>query len=77
MKIILMTLMIVGAFTSYGYAGDCGNGLCTVLSRPVRKVLIVTKDVVVAPINVTREVIKYQPLRRRLVNRSVNSVSFQ
>lgn len=77
MKNILMVLMLLGTFAGYSYAGECAGGSCTVLNRPVRKVLVVTKNVVVAPVNVTREVIKYQPVRRRLVSRSTNCVSCQ
>jgi hypothetical protein len=77
MKNILMALMLLGSFATYGYAGECSNGSCTVLNRPVRKVLVVTRNVIAAPVNVTREVVKYQSLRRRLVNRTTNCVSCQ
>lgn len=92
MKNIVLTLMLVFGFAGFSYAGECANGVCT---RPVRKVVNVTREVVVAPVRAVvavvtprtcvatttdscdcgcsasnKTVTKYQPLRRRLVNRS-------
>lgn len=92
MKNIIYTLMIVLGFSSFAYSGECSSGVCSAPARPVRKIVNVTKEIVVAPVrvvtnvvaprtvcesvatdccgNTTKEVVKYQPLRRRLVNRS-------
>lgn len=97
MKNLVMALLIVFGMIGSVYAGDCANGTCTAQSvRPVRKVVNVTKNIVVAPVravvavttpnsccetvvsnscecgcsSTTKEVVKYQPIRRRLVNRS-------
>jgi hypothetical protein len=109
MKNIILAFMFVIGFTSFTFAGECANGLCSAPLRPVRKVVNITKEIVVAPVravgvvvaapvravavvaaprkcctqtvatncdcgckstNTTKEVVKYQPLRRRLVNRS-------
>ena len=99
MKNLVMALMIAFGLCGFSFAGDCGNGLCTAAARPVRKVVNITKEIVVAPVRAVvavatpasnsccetvatstpcdcgcstskREVVKYQPLRRRLVNRS-------
>jgi len=109
MKNAIIALMLVFGFVSSSYAGDCANGVCF---APVRKVVNITKNIVVAPVRAvvavapvrsvvafatpnrrccetvasvdvcncspecncgstsTKEVVKYQPLRRRLVNRS-------
>lgn len=103
MKNAIIALMLVFAFVGSSYAGDCGNGLCSQtpsLLLPVRKVVNVTKNVVVAPVRavaavvtptqvscepvvvadsccgnvetVSKTVTRYQPVRRRLVNRSTN-----
>lgn len=99
MKNIIYSLMLIFGFASFSFAGDCANGVCSApLLRPVRKVVNVTKEIIVAPVravavvaaprnccvetvasncdcgcksgSTTKEVVKYQPLRRRLVNRS-------
>lgn len=99
MKNIVLALMLIFGFAGLSFAGDCGNGVCRAPVQPVRKVVNVTKNIVVAPVravvslttpvsngccetvvatnpcdcgcsSTTRDVIKYQPLRRRLVNRS-------
>jgi hypothetical protein len=109
MKNIILALLLVFGFVGSSYAGDCANGVCF---APVRKVVNITKNIVVAPVRAvvavapvrsvvafatpnrrccetvasanvcncspecncgstsSREVVKYQPLRRRLVNRS-------
>lgn len=111
MKNIILAVMFVVGFTSFTFAGECANGLCSAPLRPVRKVVNITKEVIVAPVRAvgvvvaapvraiavvaaprncctetvatdcdcgcggstsTREVVKYQPLRRRLVNRSTS-----
>lgn len=102
MKNIVLALMLIFGFASFSFAGDCGNGVCTAPVQPVRKVVNVTKNIVLAPARAvvavvtpaptscgtvvatdscdcgcsnsvkTREVVKYQPLRRRLVNRTTN-----
>jgi hypothetical protein len=77
MKNILMALMLLGTFVGSSYAGECAGGVCSVLTRPVRKVVVVTKNIVTAPVVVTKEVIKSQPVRRRFVHRSTNCVSCQ
>ena len=97
MKNIILALLLVFGLASLTYAGDCGNGVCRAPIQPVRKVVNVTKNIIVAPVralavvaapksfcetvvasdscncgcsSATKEVVKYQPLRRRLVNRS-------
>jgi hypothetical protein len=103
MKNFVIALMIVVGMVSSVYAGECANGVCSApLVRPVRKVVNITKEVVVAPVravvaiapvrsvvaiatpnrcctetvatdccgSTTKEVVKYQPVRRRLVNRT-------
>jgi hypothetical protein len=109
MKNLITALMIVFGFASFSFAGDCGNGVCLAPLQPVRKVVNVTKNIVVAPVravgvvvaapvravaavsaprnccvetvatdcgcgcggsSTTKEVVKYQPLRRRLINRT-------
>jgi hypothetical protein len=94
MKNFVTALMIVVGMVSSVYAGECANGVCSApLVRPVRKVVNITKEVVVAPVravvavatpnrcctetvatdccgSTTKEVVKYQPVRRRLVNRT-------
>lgn len=97
MKNIVLTLMLVFGFAGLSYAGECANGLCTANVRPVRKVVNITREVVVAPVRAvvaiatpnccqttttdscdcgcsssSKTVTKYQPLRRRLVNRSTS-----
>lgn len=99
MRNIVLALMLIFGFAGLSFAGDCSNGVCLAPVQPVRKVVNVTKNIVVAPVrtvvalanpvsnsccktvvatnpcdcgysSTTRDVIKYQPLRRRLVNRS-------
>ena len=99
MKNIILALLLVFGLASLTYAGDCSSGVCR---APVRKVVTISKNIVLAPVRAvavvaaprscretvvsndacnyapvcncgstsTREVVKYQPLRRRLVNRS-------
>lgn len=95
MKNFALATMIVFGFASLSSAGDCGNGVC---HAPVRKVVNVTKNIVLAPVRAvavittpttscdnvvtdscdcgcsatTKQVVKYQPVRRRLVNRTTN-----
>jgi len=91
MKNVLLVLALM-LFGSVSFAGECSNGTCTAGVQPLRKVVTVTKQVIVAPVrvaaaivaprtvsrsvcsdacgNTTKEVVKYQPLRRRLVARS-------
>jgi hypothetical protein len=96
MKNMILALLFVLGFSSFSFAGDCGNGTCRAPIQPVRKVVTVTKNVILAPVRAvavvaapksccetvssdscdcgcstsSKEVVKYQPLRRRLVNRS-------
>lgn len=97
MKNIVLALMLFFGFASFSFAGDCAGGVCRAPIQPVRKVVTVTKNIVLAPVravavvaapknccetvvasdscncgcsSTTKEVVKYQPLRRRLVNRS-------
>lgn len=97
MKNIIFALLMVFGSVSSSYAGDCVGGVCRATIQPVRKVVTVTKNIVLAPVravavvavpqnccetvvacdscdcaNTTREVVKYQPLRRRLINRTTN-----
>ena len=96
MKNIILALLLVFGFSSLTCAGECANGVCF---APVRKVVNITKNIVVAPVRAvanvvplrtsietvvvsnscdcsclesTKSVVKYQPLRRRLVNRTTN-----
>lgn len=96
MKNAIIALMLVFGFVGSSYAGDCVNGVCL---APVRKVVNITKNIVVASVRAvanvvplrtsietvvvsnscncgclesTKSVVKYQPLRRRLVNRTTN-----
>ena len=102
MKNIILALMLVFGFASLSTAGDCAGGVCRAPLQPVRKVVTISKNIVLAPVRAvavvaapksccetvasvdacncapacncgstsTKEVVKYQPLRRRLVNRS-------
>lgn len=96
MKNAIIALMLVFGFVGSSYAGDCANGVCRAPLQPVRKVVTISKNIVLAPVRSvavfaapksctetvasvdacncgstsSREVVKYQPLRRRLVNRS-------
>jgi hypothetical protein len=102
MKNAIIALMLVFGFVSSSYAGDCANGVCRAPLQSVRKVVTISKNIVLAPVRSvavfaapksctetvasvdacntapvcncgstsSREVVKYQPLRRRLVNRS-------
>ena len=98
MKNIILALLLVFGFASLSSAGDCAGGVCRAPVQPVRKVVTITKNIIVAPVralaavvaapksccetvvavdscncgcsSATKEVVKYQPLRRRLVNRS-------
>jgi hypothetical protein len=95
MKNLILALLLVFGFVNSSYAGDCVGGVCRAALQPVRKVVNISKNIVVSPFRsvlvaapksctetVTsvdtcncgstsnREVVKYQPLRRRLVNRS-------
>lgn len=96
MKNIIYSMMIALSLTSLSYAGQCSSGVCSAPVRPVRKIVNVTKDIVIAPVRAVvafavpnsccdtvatnscdcgcsssnKTVTKYQPLRRRLVNRS-------
>jgi hypothetical protein len=98
MKNVIFALMLVFGFAGLSTAGDCGNGVCRAPVQPVRKVVNVTKNIVLAPVRAvavvaapksccetvssdscdcgcsasTKQVVKYQPLRRRLVNRTTN-----
>lgn len=91
MKNVIIAAMLVFGMYGFSSAGECAGGTCFAPLRPVRKVVNVTKEIIVAPVRIvanvtaprtvcesvatscgstTREVVKYQPLRRRLVNRS-------
>jgi len=99
MKNAIIALMLVFGFVGSSYAGDCAGGVCRAPLQPVRKVVTISKNIVLAPVRAvavvaapkncccestapvdacapgygsssTKEVVKYQPLRRRLVNRS-------
>ena len=98
MKNMILALLFVLGFSSFSFAGDCGNGTCRAPLQPVRKVITVTKNVILSPVRAvavvaapksccetvssdscdcggstsSKEVVKYQPLRRRLVNRTTN-----
>jgi hypothetical protein len=106
MKNLIAIFTLAMALGGSTFAGECANGICTAAVRPVRKVVNVTREIVVAPVravgvvvaapvravavvaaprnccnqtvttdccgNTTKEVVKYQPLRRRLVNRSTS-----
>ena len=101
MKNAIIAIMLVFGFVGSSYAGDCAGGVCRApLLQPVRKVVTISKNIVLAPVRAlavvatpksccetvssdscdcgcsastaTREVVKYQPLRRRLVNRSTS-----
>lgn len=97
MKNIILALLFVLGFSSFSFAGDCSNGICLAHIQPVRKVVTVTKNVILSPVRAvvaaqesrcetvssdscdcgpktttSRQVVKYQPLRRRLVNRTTN-----
>ncbi len=101
MKNIVLALLLVFGLVGSSYAGDCAGGTCF---APVRKVVNITKEIIVAPVRAvvaiapvrsvvslatpnhcccetsvsdccnksTRQVVKYQPLRRRLVNRTTS-----
>ena len=93
MKNSVIALLFFIGFGSYSsFAGECAGGVCSAPIRPVRKIVNISREIVVAPVravavvtaprtvcenvttdacgNCTKEVVKYQPLRRRLVNRS-------
>ena len=101
MKNIVLALMLVFGFVSLSTAGECAGGVCRAPLQPVRKVVTISKNIVLAPVRAvavvaapkncccestapvdacapgygsssTKEVVKYQPLRRRLVNRTTN-----
>ena len=103
MKNVIIALMLVFGFVGSSYASDCAGGLCRAPLQPVRKVVTISKNIVLAPVRAvavvvapkntcetvvtsdacgcgcststvtsSREVVKYQPLRRRLVNRTTN-----
>lgn len=89
MKNLIIALLFIFGFASFSTAGDCGSGTCSAPVRPVRKVVEITRNVIVAPVRVvtgncccastsavngstSKEVCKYQPLRRRLVHRTTN-----
>lgn len=104
MKNIVLAMMLIFGFASFSFAGDCANGMCrSPAIQPVRKVVNITKNIVLAPVRTivavtvpapssgcetvtatdscdcgcstaTKQVVKYQPLRRRLVNRTTNVV---
>ena len=96
MKNLILVLLLVFGFVGSSYAGDCAGGVCRAALQPVRKVVTISRNIVVAPFrsvlvvapksctetvasvdacncgcsSTTKKVAKYQPLRRRLVNRS-------
>lgn len=94
MKNIALLFMFILGMVNFSYAGECANGVCVAPVRPVRKIVNVTREVIVAPVrvvatavaprtvcenvtsdccgNTTKEVVKYQPVRRRLVNRTTS-----
>jgi hypothetical protein len=102
MKNAIIAIMLVFGFVGSSYAGDCAGGVCRATLQPVRKVVTISKNIVLAPVRAlavvtapksccetvssdscdcgcsastatsTKEVVKYQPLRRRLVNRSTS-----
>jgi hypothetical protein len=49
-NIILALIVFVGFAGSFSMAGECANGLCVAQIRPVRKIVNVTREVVVAPV---------------------------
>jgi len=91
MKNVLLVFALT-LISSVSFAGECSNGVCSLPVKPLRKVVTVTREVIVAPVrvvaaivaprtvssnvcsdgcgNTTKEVVKHQPLRRRLVSRS-------
>lgn len=95
-NIIVATILSLFVTVTSSFAGECANGTCSapVVVRPVRKVVNVTRDIVVAPFRAvavvaaparcccetvvtdsclpSTSVTKYQPLRRRVVNRTTN-----
>jgi hypothetical protein len=101
-NIFTAALLVFSLVATSTFAGECANGTCVApVVRPVRKVVNVTREVIVAPFRAvavvaapktcccestasidacapaygsssTKEVVKYQPLRRRLVNRTTN-----
>lgn len=72
MKNLIASCVLLLGVCNISFAGECLNGSCSVVVKPVRKVVNVTREVIVAPLSVvadtTKNVVKYQPLRRRLVN---------
>lgn len=104
MKNLILALLLVFGFVGSSYAGDCVGGVCRAALQPVRKVVTVSKNIIVAPVralavvaapksvcetvvasdpcncgcsSTTKKVVKYQPLRRRLVNRSTTVTCFK
>lgn len=77
MKNFIAALIMFCVFAcSQSYAGDCANGSCSV-NRFARKTVSVTRNVLRVPVVVgrnivvtTRDVIRNQPIRNRVVNRS-------
>jgi hypothetical protein len=102
MKNAIIAIVLVFGFVGSSYAGDCFGGVCRAPLQPVRRVVTISKNIVLAPVRAvavlaaqksctetvasvdacnctpvcncgstsTKKVVKYQPLRRRLVNRS-------
>jgi len=98
MKNAIIAIMLVFGFVGSSYAGDCAGGVCRAPLQSVRKVVTISKNIVLAPVRAvaalaapksctetvasvdacncgstsTKTVVKYQPLRRRLINRTTN-----
>lgn len=77
MKNFIIALIVAcSCLMTNSYAGECANGSC-LLNKVARKTVSVSRSVVRVPVIVsknvvvaTRDVLKNQPIRNRILNRS-------
>ena len=82
MKNFIVALVMLLVFSaSASFAGECAGGSCS-LNRVARRAVTVTREVVRVPVVVgrnvvvrTRDVLRSQPIRGRIVNRSTTVVN--
>lgn len=78
---IIALIVLCICLASNTYAGECANGSC-VANKAARKTISVTRNVVRVPVVVgqntiitTRDIIKSQPVRSRILNRSTTIIN--
>ena len=69
-NLITSCILLLGVYNT-SFAGECLNGSCPTVIKPVRKTVNITREVIVVPFRVvtdtTKNVIKYHSIRSKLV----------